>query len=70
MHLDTAAGEFLGPYGLDEPLAFGLDPPQAASATARLAAVAAIDQVRKWSWFVAIDMPSACSARSHTMECF
>jgi hypothetical protein len=47
MHRDIAAGELLGPYGLDEPLGFEPVPPQAAIATATVTAVTAIDKVRR-----------------------
>ena len=46
MHFDTAAGEFAGPYGLDEPLCVEPELPQAAIARAQLAATSASDRLR------------------------
>jgi hypothetical protein len=63
MHRDIAAGEVLGPCGLDEPQGLGLAQPHATIATAKLTAVTAIDQVWRWL-FGSVDIASACSARS------
>jgi hypothetical protein len=63
MHRDIAAGELLGPYGLDEPLGLELEAPQAPITTEKLTTMAAIDQVWRWL-FGSVDMASARSART------